>query len=102
MEDATLPRTFATTLFPTFSDLLVNVAACVFRMPRLNHLSHANGAHDLAKRDHWYVGVASHPTALSGIEREPQVPYQYLSVGGLWDRRFIPTKLVAGQIPRWT
>jgi hypothetical protein len=56
------------------------------RMTRLEHLPGSEGLHDIAKRNRRLVGVARHPGALRGIDRQPQVPDQYLSVGGLRNR----------------
>src|SRR4029450_7241371 len=55
------------------------------RMTRLEYLPDGEGLHDLAKRNLRFVRVTRHPDALRGIDRQPQVPDQHLSIGGLWN-----------------
>src|ERR1700687_781255 len=68
------------------------------RMTRLEHLPDSKGLHDIANRNRGLVGVARHPDALRGIDRQPQIPDQHLSVGGLRDRYLVPAKLVPSQL----
>src|SRR5260221_8094534 len=69
-------------------------------MTRFDHLPDSKGLHDIAKRNRGLVGVARHPDALRGVGRQPQGPDQDLSIGGPWNRRFIPEKLFSGQFAR--
>src|SRR6266481_6847113 len=66
-------------------------------MTRLQYLPDSKGCHDVANRNLWYVGVAPHPDALRGIDRQPKVPDQHLSVRWLWNGCLAPTELFAGQ-----
>jgi hypothetical protein len=69
-------------------------------VPRLEHLPGSERLHYRAERNRGFVGVARHPDALCGIERQPQDPDQHLAVRRLRDRRFVPAELVAGQLAR--
>src|SRR6266436_4213518 len=46
------------------------------------------------------VGVARHPDALRGVDRQPQGPDQDLSIGRPWNSRLIAEKFFSGQFPR--
>jgi hypothetical protein len=67
------------------------------RMTRLQYLPDSKGCHDLANRNLWEVGVAPHPDALRGIDRQPKVSDQHLSLRGLGNGCLVPAELFAGQ-----
>src|SRR5260370_27300124 len=66
-------------------------------MTRLEYLPDGKGCHDVANRNLWYVGVAPHPDALRGVDRQPQVSDEHLSLRGLGNGYLVPAELVARQ-----
>src|SRR5260370_7437618 len=66
-------------------------------MTRLEYLPDGNGCHDVANRNLWYVGIAPHPDALRGIDRQPQISDQHLPLRGLGNGCLVPAELLAGQ-----
>src|SRR5712691_6999138 len=59
-------------------------------MTRFDHPPGGKGLHDSAERHRGLVGIAHHPDALRGVDRQTHSPDQHLSVGGPRDRRLVP------------
>ena len=72
------------------------------RVARLGHLAHGEGAHDLADLHRGEIGVAGHPAALGGVDREVEVPHQRLAVGGLGRGGLDEAEVLRGDEPLGT
>jgi hypothetical protein len=71
-------------------------------MTRFDYLPDGKGLHDVPERNRGLVGIAHHPDALRGVNRQPQGSDQDLSGGGPRNRHLFPEKLFSRQLAHRT